>query len=540
MPKSPQEVIAELAALRQRVARQYPSPAADNPLPLVDLLPLFHARDAASGKVAAIGKVNPRPPGAWNFLIQSAKSRVARALGWFVRDQVDFNDATVRALTETLEAFNAINRSLVAAGHRIQALEQADPLLHVRPELRQATDNLSAQTRSVATDLAADLAAAEARLQHQAQQLAIQFTSLESKAESMEDAHHQHQDRLSSLAASLSTLHAETAQQAQRQQREEIRVLRTLADVQNAFMQRIALAETELRTSLQQTAADASQRSLAAAQSDAAARDALAAGLSRLEAQVHEEVRLLRQRVGVILARESAAVSSPASSADPILQAAAAIAPPEGFFDSLRFSERFRGGETEVREKLRVHLPHFLHQAPVLDLGCGRGEFVSLLLEAGVDALGIEASPDLVRLMQNVRLPVVEADLFAHLDAQPPASAGGIFCAHVIEHMPPDALARLVAAAYRVLRPGGFLLFETPNPACLAIFATYFYLDPTHVRPVPAEFVSYLLEEAGFQQVEVTGLHPAQDAFPSLKPLPDNFRQQFFGNLDYAISARKP
>jgi O-antigen chain-terminating methyltransferase len=142
--------------------------------------------------------------------------------------------------------------------------------------------------------------------------------------------------------------------------------------------------------------------------------------------------------------------------------------------------------------------------------------------------------------MTQRNLPAEQADLFTHLDGQAPGSIGGVFCAHVIEHMPPDALARLAGAAFRVLRPGGVLLLETPNPACLAIFATYFYLDPTHVRPVPAEFVSYLLQETGFQQVEVSGLHPAQEDFAGLKPLPDAFRQQFFGDLDYAVFARKP
>jgi O-antigen chain-terminating methyltransferase len=105
--------------------------------------------------------------------------------------------------------------------------------------------------------------------------------------------------------------------------------------------------------------------------------------------------------------------------------------------------------------------------------------------------------------------------------------------------MPPEALVKLVSEAFRVLRSGGVLAFETPNPACLAIFATYFYLDPTHVRPVPAEFISYLLEETGFTGIEVLGLHPAEDEFGELKPLPGGFRQRFFGHLDYGVIARK-
>lgn len=541
MGKTPQMVMAEIAALRKRVAEQYPSAEDAHALPLADLLPLFHARDAASGKVAAIGKVNPRPPGAVNALIQFTKTRVARALNWFVRDQVEFNEASVRAITETLEALNAMNRTLVAAGVRIQALEQADPLEHVRPELRTATDALSAQTRAVAAEVAAEIAALDARWEARnrdadalQQELA---TSLAAQAEALQQERERSKQRHDALAASLSALETHSARRDAEQKREEIRVLKTLAGIQNAFMQRLALLETEMRASLESRAAACQQQAVALA------REELSRGMARLESQIHDEVRVLRQRVGSILARESmdsAGYSSPPSIADPVLQAASAVAPPDGYFDSLRFSERFRGSEEEVLEKLRIYIPRFLGQGPVLDLGCGRGEFLSLLRDAGVEGIGVESSPELVRLLHAKGLRGVEADLFDYLDAQPPASAGGVFCAHVIEHMPPEALARLIALAYRALRPGGLLVFETPNPACLAIFATYFYLDPTHVRPVPSELVAYLLEEAGFQQVEVAGLHLAEGDFASLKPLPDAFRQQFFGHMDYSVAARKP
>ncbi|MCW5966107.1 MAG: class I SAM-dependent methyltransferase, partial [Bryobacterales bacterium] len=513
MGKTPQMVMAEIAALRKRVAEQYPSADDAHALPLADLLPLFHARDAAGGKVAAIGKVNPRPPGAVNALIQFTKKQVARTLNWFVRDQVEFNEAAVRAITDTLEALNAVNRTLVAAGARIQALEQADPLEHVRPELRTATDALSAQTRAVAAEVAALDACWEARYRDAAALEREAAASLAAQAEALQQERVRSEERSAALAASLSALETDSARRDEEQKREEIRVLKTLADVQNAFMQRMALLETELRASLETRAAASQQQAVALA------REELSRGLVRLESQIHDEVRVLRQRVGSILARESLAAggsSASMSAADPLLLAASAVAPPDGYFDSLRFSERFRGSEEEVCEKLRIYVPRFLDQGPVLDLGCGRGEFLGLLRDAEVECIGVESSPELVRLLHARGLPGVEADLFDYLGAQAPASAGGIFCAHVIEHMPPEALARLVALAYRTLRPGGLLVFETPNPACLAIFATYFFLDPTHIRPVPSELVCYLLEEAGFQQIEVAGLHPAEGDFASL------------------------
>ncbi len=527
MAKTPEMVIAEIAALRKRVAEQYPSADDQHPLPLADLLPLFHARDAASGKVAAIGKVNPRPPGLVNSSIQFVKKSLARALNWFVRDQVEFNEASVRALTETLEALNAVNRSLVAAGGRIQALEEADPVEAVRPELRMATDSLSAQTREVA----AELAALDLRLEADRKAMQAQRLELEARSALLWEEHTRNEERFASLSDSVKSIEEVSVRRIEEQRREEIRVLKTLADLQNAFMQRIALLDSELRHALEQRSSAASQLAVAAA------REELAQGFARLENQIHEEVRLLRQRVGAILARDSFSAVHPA---DPLRQAASALAPPEGYFDSLRFSDRFRGGEEAVRDKLRIYVSAFSGLGPVLDLGCGRGEFLELMRQAGVEAVGVESSGELVRLIQAKGLHAVAADLFAYLDEQPADSVGGVFCAHVIEHMPPDALARLVSLAYRVLRPGGLLVLETPNPACLAIFATYFYLDPTHVRPVPSEFVSYLLQEAGFQEVEVTGMHPAEVEFESLKPLPDAFRQQFFGSMDYSVAARKP
>jgi O-antigen chain-terminating methyltransferase len=88
------------------------------------------------------------------------------------------------------------------------------------------------------------------------------------------------------------------------------------------------------------------------------------------------------------------------------------------------------------------------------------------------------------------------------------------------------------------LRPGGILAIETPNPECLAIFATYFYLDPTHTRPMPHQYLRFCMEEAGLTAIEVHPLAPAIDTMPELASLPSDFRERFFGGLDYAIIGR--
>jgi O-antigen chain-terminating methyltransferase len=109
----------------------------------------------------------------------------------------------------------------------------------------------------------------------------------------------------------------------------------------------------------------------------------------------------------------------------------------------------------------------------------------------------------------------------------------------VVEHLQPERLPEFVKLASAALERGGMLAIETPNPECLAIFATHFYLDPTHTRPVPHPLLAFYLEEFGFGLIEVHRLAPAVESMPALAALPEEFRTAFFGSLDYAITARK-
>jgi O-antigen chain-terminating methyltransferase len=175
----------------------------------------------------------------------------------------------------------------------------------------------------------------------------------------------------------------------------------------------------------------------------------------------------------------------------------------------------------------------------VLDLGCGRGEFLEAARDSGLAASGIDQSDECVTLCRAKGLAAEKADLFAYLDALADQSLGGIYCAQVVEHIDPHRLPDLIVLMAKKLRPGALTIIETPNPECLAIFATHFYIDPTHTRPVPASLLGFYMEEAGFGRLEVERLSPAVNSLPSLSELPAAVREQFFGGLDYVIFGRR-
>ena len=153
--------------------------------------------------------------------------------------------------------------------------------------------------------------------------------------------------------------------------------------------------------------------------------------------------------------------------------------------------------------------------------------------------VSIDANAECVALCRSKGLRAESTDLFAYLEAAADGSVAGAYCAQVVEHLPPAALPRLMKLLSQKVRLGALVAIETPNPECLAIFATHFYIDPTHTRPVPAPLLRFYLEEAGFGSVQIERLAPAVESMPALAELPSAFRDAFFGGLDYAIFARK-
>jgi O-antigen chain-terminating methyltransferase len=223
----------------------------------------------------------------------------------------------------------------------------------------------------------------------------------------------------------------------------------------------------------------------------------------RLEA-LSEEVRGLRATL--------------AAGAPPPAVAAAAVRAAEDSGYSA-FESRFRGRPEELRERLSSYVALFEGLSPVVDLGCGRGEFLELLKEKGLVARGVEASAHAAADCRSRGLDVSHGDLVEFLRGQPDASLGGVFAAQVAEHLTPPALQALLREAHRALRPGGLLALETVNPRSVVGLLEVFNRDLTHEKPLHPDTLSFLAAAAGFTDVRVEMRSPVEPA-ARLQPVP--------------------
>ena len=168
------------------------------------------------------------------------------------------------------------------------------------------------------------------------------------------------------------------------------------------------------------------------------------------------------------------------------------------------FEDRFRGSPDEIRRRMQAYLPIFRNTTDVLDVGCGRGEFLELLRDEGVSARGIDLNAAMVEVCRGKGLAAETVDALAYLRQLPDSSLGGLFAAQVVEHLEPRYLMRLLDAAFDKLRPGAPVVIETINPACWFAFFESYIRDLTHVRPVHPDTLKYLLIATGFQRVEIS------------------------------------
>ncbi|MCZ8107150.1 MAG: methyltransferase domain-containing protein [Microcystis aeruginosa Ma_OC_H_19870700_S124] len=210
------------------------------------------------------------------------------------------------------------------------------------------------------------------------------------------------------------------------------------------------------------------------------------------------------------------------------------------------FEERFRGSRAVIHQRLAVYLP-LLKEAQiapgdslVLDLGCGRGEWLELLRQNGYKALGIDLNQVVVAECQQRGLDVREADIIDYLQSLEDNSVALVTGFHLIEHLPFEILMKLLSESFRVLRPRGMVIFETPNPANVLIGSCNFYFDPTHRNPLPSLMTQFLAKYSGFSPVNILNLNPSTETpIAEDSETAKRFNEYFYGPMDYAIIGYK-
>jgi len=209
----------------------------------------------------------------------------------------------------------------------------------------------------------------------------------------------------------------------------------------------------------------------------------------------------------------------------------------------LEFENRYRGSQELIKSRLSVYLPFVIPLKSIyvelraVDLGCGRGEWLELLKENGFQAEGVDLDDAMVNICREKGLSVEKADAIEYIEKLDDESVVIVSGFHIIEHIPFESVKKLVSNAYRVLKPGGLLILETPNPESLMVSTTEFYLDPTHKRPIPPNLLHFLAEYSGFARVKILRLNePYKIQSPDEVCLSD----VFFGiSPDYAVVAQK-
>ncbi len=221
--------------------------------------------------------------------------------------------------------------------------------------------------------------------------------------------------------------------------------------------------------------------------------------------------------------------------------------------DYVSFEDSFRGEREDIKQRC-AHYLDSLRDASiepgdglVLDLGCGRGEWLELLLEKGYAARGVDLNAAMLADSRDHGLDVIEADAVSYIASLPDASVAAITSMHLVEHLPHDVLIRLLDEAFRVIKPGGLIVLETPNPENITVGSCWFYLDPTHRNPIPPQLLQWIVTNRGFSDAKVERLSEFRGV-PSIPRLGEEvagaaqineMAAWFTAAPDYAILARR-
>ncbi|MFC3771471.1 methyltransferase domain-containing protein [Paenibacillus sp. GCM10012303] len=212
------------------------------------------------------------------------------------------------------------------------------------------------------------------------------------------------------------------------------------------------------------------------------------------------------------------------------------------------FENKFRGTREEIKLRQSIYVPYLkevsvgLSNSPILDIGCGRGEWLELMRENSLVAKGIDTNQKMIETCKGLGLDVLKCDALEYLSSQSSNSFGAITGFHIAEHLSYKTLVKMIDEAIRVLQPGGLLILETPNPENLIVGSCNFYVDPTHKNPLPPMFLQFVVEERGFDRVNILRLHPDEYLNKVLTgdtEITNALASFFVKEMDYSIIAYK-
>jgi O-antigen chain-terminating methyltransferase len=481
---------APAGALATRVGSRTASPAQlPFKLTLHDLWQLGKEIDTAREGSRLTGQLNPRNPGPINGLIQFAKRVMKRSLTWYTRPLHLFQGGVIRALDQLRAIVDNHNDSLRKVADELvsQATALEQKAAGLDDKLKESVLALEAKFEQKAAGFDDKLSESVLALEAKLKEATSRF---EQKAAGFEDK----------LSESVLALEAKLKEATSRY---EVRFAEAttahqagLSSALAPYSARIASITDELetlRSELRQTRAEL--------------REANTRGRVR-DRDVRRTLYALQN--GEAAGKEQAHPPTPAMFRSEIKS--------DREFDYFAFEELYRGDEADIRQRQQEYLQYFRGRDNVVDLGCGRGEFLEVLRDNDISARGVELGLDQYLLCREKGLDVVQQDLFSFLESLPDESLGGLFSAQVIEHLTASDQLRYVALAHQKTKPGSPVIFETINAQCVYAVMRNFFLDPTHVRPVHPETLKFAMESMQFRDVKLLFSSPVRDKqIPPLK-----------------------
>ena len=284
------------------------------------------------------------------------------------------------------------------------------------------------------------------------------------------------------------------------------------------------------------------------------ARETGDANVRTVAATAQQAALAAKREVQRAISESPGALADVARAATPEVKAKAASALEA--YKYVGFEDQFRGSQEQIRHRLESYLPYFAGASDVLDVGCGRGEFLDLLRAGGIAARGLDLNHEMVEVCRARGLDTTEADAVSYLEGLDDGALGGMFAAQVVEHLEPGYLLQFLELAHHKLRPNAPLVLETLNPACWVAFFESFIRDITHVWPLHPETLRYLVLASGFSDahIEYRSPVPPDDKLQTIPAAPssslgdaidvinanaEKLNARLFTYLDYAIVARR-